>query len=94
MVLRAVSFDVDLDAQQNDEPAKDSRSLAPPECRSRDRDKDYPAVNRAGALFWRDQTGLFVAACIAVKVKVREIFPLNSIDISVNICTCLRLEIK
>jgi hypothetical protein len=33
MVLRAVSFDVDLDAQQNDEPAKDSRSLAPPECR-------------------------------------------------------------
>jgi hypothetical protein len=51
MVLRAVSFDVDLDAQQNDEPAKDSRSLAPPECRSRDRDKDYPAVNRAGALF-------------------------------------------
>ena len=49
-VLRAVSFDVDLDAQQNDEPAKDSRSLAPPECRSRDRDKGYPAVNIADAL--------------------------------------------
>lgn len=68
MVLRAVSFEVDLDAQQNDEPAKDSRSLAPPECRSRDRDKDYPAVNRADALFafcvdleWIDGTGLFVA---------------------------------
>lgn len=51
MVLRTVSFDVDLDAQQNDEPAKDSRSLTPPECRSHDRDKGDPAVNRADALF-------------------------------------------
>jgi hypothetical protein len=76
MVLRAVSFDIDLDAQQNDEPAKDSRSLAPPECRSRDRDKGYPAVNIADALcafcveLGMERRDRFVCcSCIALKVK-------------------------
>ena len=51
MVLRAVSLDVDLDPQQNDEPVKGSRRLAPLVRRSRNRDQEYPAVNRVDELF-------------------------------------------
>jgi hypothetical protein len=93
-------IDVDLEAQQNDEPAKDGRSLAPPECRPRDRDKGYPAVNRADALFafcvdlgMERWDRLFVARA-RVLLWSGKIFPLNSIAISVNTCYSLRLEIK